>query len=77
MLQIGVTYDWRLAVPNMEKRDGYFTRLKMVIEWARNVKDEKVRNCPILHQLSVDRLAVLIKICVEQLLSRPLSRFSN
>jgi hypothetical protein len=41
--QIGETYDWRLAIPNMERRDAYFTRLKIRIEVAHQVAGEKVR----------------------------------
>ena len=41
--QIGETYDWRLGVPLLEVRDGYFTRLKRSIELAHQLHDEKVR----------------------------------
>lgn len=41
--QIGETYDWRLAVPNMERRDGYFTRLKVRVETMHKIHGEKVR----------------------------------
>ena len=40
--QVGETYDWRLAVPNMEKRDHYFTRLKWRIELTHQTIGEKV-----------------------------------
>ena len=40
--QIGETYDWRLAVPNMERRDGYFTRLKVRVETTHQLHGEKV-----------------------------------
>ena len=42
VLQVGETYDWRLAVPNMEKRDHYFTRLKWRIELTHQTNGEKV-----------------------------------
>lgn len=46
-MQISETYDWRLAVPNMEKRDSYFTRLKWRIELTHHTEGEKVSpsNC--------------------------------
>ena len=44
MLQHSETYDWRLSVPNMEKRDSYFTRLKWRIELTHLTGKEKV--CP-------------------------------
>ena len=46
-MQISETYDWRLAVPNMEKRDSYFTRLKWRIELTHHTEVEKVSpsNC--------------------------------
>jgi phospholipid:diacylglycerol acyltransferase len=31
-LQIAVPYDWRLPIPVMEKRDGFFTRVKHEVE---------------------------------------------
>jgi hypothetical protein len=40
--QYGETYDWRLSVPNMEKRDSYFTRLKWRIELTHFTAGEKV-----------------------------------
>ena len=42
VLQYSETYDWRLAVPNMEKRDSYFTRLKWRIELTHHTEQEKV-----------------------------------
>ena len=39
---MGETYDWRLSVPNMEKRDRYFTRLKWRIELSHFTTGEKV-----------------------------------
>ena len=42
MLQYSETYDWRLSVPNMEKRDSYFTRLKWRIELTHLTEKEKV-----------------------------------
>ncbi|KAK4228149.1 putative phospholipid:diacylglycerol acyltransferase [Podospora fimiseda] len=35
-------YDWRLAYPNLEKRDQYFTRLRAHIETAVEISKEKV-----------------------------------
>ncbi|KAL2024816.1 hypothetical protein VTK56DRAFT_5637 [Thermocarpiscus australiensis] len=35
-------YDWRLAYPNLEKRDHYFTRLKLHIELAVQLQNRKV-----------------------------------
>ncbi|KAK3384782.1 Lecithin:cholesterol acyltransferase-domain-containing protein [Podospora didyma] len=35
-------YDWRLAYPNLEKRDHYFTRLKSYIETAVHLQNRKV-----------------------------------
>jgi hypothetical protein len=40
---IAVPYDFRLALPVLEKRDGYFSRLKMIIEQAVALA-EKNRN---------------------------------
>ena len=42
LLQISETYDWRLAIPNMEKRDSYYTRLKSRIETTKKIHNEKV-----------------------------------
>lgn len=39
-----MTYDWRLAVPLLEQRDGYFTKLKAAIEGAHKLHKEKVRS---------------------------------
>jgi len=41
-VQHSETYDWRLSVPNMEKRDSYFTRLKWRIELTHLTEKEKV-----------------------------------
>jgi len=35
-------YDWRLSYPNLEKRDRYFTRLKLHIEMAVQTEQKKV-----------------------------------
>ncbi|KAK4452090.1 Lecithin:cholesterol acyltransferase-domain-containing protein [Podospora aff. communis PSN243] len=35
-------YDWRLAYPNLEKRDYYFTRLKAHIEMAVRLEQRKI-----------------------------------
>ena len=40
--QVGETYDWRLSVANMERRDGYFTRLKARCELLKKLNNEKV-----------------------------------
>ena len=45
MLQYSETYDWRLSVPNMEKRDSYFTRLRWRIELTHLTEKEKVCEC--------------------------------
>ena len=45
-MQVGETYDWRLSVANMERRDGYFTRLKLRIEMLHALNKEKVRLSP-------------------------------
>ena len=42
-LQVGVTYDWRLAVPLLEQRDGYFSKLKGAIESAHKLHKQKVQ----------------------------------
>ncbi|KAK9805752.1 hypothetical protein WJX73_005728 [Symbiochloris irregularis] len=39
---VGETYDWRLAVPVLQQRDGYFTRLKNRIEVMHELHGEKV-----------------------------------
>ena len=54
LLQIGSTYDWRLSIANMERRDSYFSRLKGDIELLHKLKEEKVRaaNGYIRHLLS-------------------------
>ncbi|KAK9829180.1 hypothetical protein WJX72_004349 [[Myrmecia] bisecta] len=39
---IGETYDWRLSVPNMEARDGYYTRLKARFEVTMRQHNMKV-----------------------------------
>eukprot|EP00891_Asterochloris_glomerata_P002292 jgi/Astpho2/2292/e_gw1.00040.193.1_t len=38
----GVTYDWRLSVPMLEQRDGYFTKLKATIEIMCKLQNQKV-----------------------------------
>ena len=43
--QIGETYDWRLGVPNLEVRDGYFTRLRRRIEITHHLNHEKAGPC--------------------------------
>ena len=42
-----MTYDWRLAVPLLEQRDGYFTKLKAAIEGAHKLHKEKVSSMPL------------------------------
>lgn len=39
---VGETYDWRLSIANMERRDGYFTRLKLRVEMLHGLQKEKV-----------------------------------
>ena len=41
---MGLTYDWRLAVPNLEIRDKYHSRLKNSIEEFVRIHNEKVHN---------------------------------
>ena len=41
--QIASTYDWRLSVANMERRDNYFSRLQDQIELLHKLKKEKVQ----------------------------------
>ncbi len=48
--QLSAPYDWRLSVPNMEKRDGYFSNLRSVVEVTVKLQHEKVRSM----QQSVD-----------------------
>ena len=59
--QVGVTYDWRLAVPLLEQRDGYFTKLKAMIEGAHKLHKWKV---------SPEASAVLVLIWLRHLLMR-------
>lgn len=40
--QIGVTYDWRLSVANMERRDSYFSHLRADVELMHRLNKEKV-----------------------------------
>lgn len=42
-LQIASTYDWRLSIANMERRDNYFSRLQDQIELLHKLKKEKVQ----------------------------------
>ncbi len=37
-----MTYDWRLAVPNLEIRDRYFLRLKEKVEQFKTIHNLKV-----------------------------------
>lgn len=39
---VGETYDWRLSIANMERRDGYFSRLKTRVESLKQLHGEKV-----------------------------------
>ena len=41
-LQVSEPYDWRLAISNMERRDGYFTRIKSRMELLHQLNREKV-----------------------------------
>lgn len=40
--QVTEPYDWRLALPNLERRDGYFSRLRARIEVLTKTRGEKV-----------------------------------
>ena len=42
-LQVGETFDWRLSVANMERRDHYFSLLQRRIESLHEVWGEKAR----------------------------------
>jgi hypothetical protein len=44
--QVGETFDWRLAIPNVQKRDSYFTKLKARLELIISVHDQKVAALP-------------------------------
>lgn len=50
-LQVTEPYDWRLALPNLEKRDAYFTRLKARIEVLSKAQGEKVSGCSQPHHI--------------------------
>ncbi|GLI65076.1 hypothetical protein VaNZ11_008503 [Volvox africanus] len=39
---VSMSYDWRLAIPLLEERDGYFTRLRLAIEALAEVSSERV-----------------------------------
>ncbi|KAL6754080.1 Lecithin:cholesterol acyltransferase-domain-containing protein [Haematococcus lacustris] len=39
---VSMAYDWRLAVPLMEARDGWFTRLKLTVEMLASMSGHKV-----------------------------------
>ncbi|GIL78558.1 hypothetical protein Vretifemale_7931, partial [Volvox reticuliferus] len=39
---VSMPYDWRLAIPLLEERDGYFTRLRLAIEALAEVSNERV-----------------------------------
>ncbi len=41
-----MTYDWRLAVPNLEIRDRYFLRLKEKVEQFKTIHNLKVNPHP-------------------------------
>lgn len=38
-LQIAVPYDWRLPIPLMQKRDGFYTRLKREVELQHQLSE--------------------------------------
>lgn len=40
-VQVALTYDWRLAIPNLEIRDKYFSRTKNAIEEFLRIHEEK------------------------------------
>ena len=60
---MGETYDWRLSIANMERRDGYFTRLKLRIEMLHGLNKEKVHcafhHAPAYSASSVNRHCVV------------------
>ncbi|KAG1663890.1 hypothetical protein FOA52_014703 [Chlamydomonas sp. UWO 241] len=39
---VALAFDWRMAVPLMEVRDGYFSRLRSTVEWLHLHHGEKV-----------------------------------
>lgn len=41
-MQAVETYDWRLSLPNLQKRDKYFTRVQKRVELLREIHEEKV-----------------------------------
>jgi hypothetical protein len=43
-LQYLAPYDWRLSYSNLEERDGYFSRLKVIIEGFKYVFLSRVSN---------------------------------
>jgi hypothetical protein len=45
-LQYLAPYDWRLSYSNLEERDGYFSRLKVIIEGFKYVYLSCVSNVP-------------------------------
>ena len=50
--QVTETYDWRLAVPLMQKRDNYFTRLKIRVELLHSLHKEKAcLTCPYMYRM--------------------------
>lgn len=41
---MAMPYDWRLAAADTEQRDGYFSRLRLNIEFLYDFHHEKVQN---------------------------------
>lgn len=61
--QVGVTYDWRLAVPLLEQRDGYFTKLKAAIEGTHKLHKQKVCHVDCCMQTRVISMVLLYTGC--------------
>ena len=44
------TYDWRLALPNLQARDRFFTRVQKRVELLQEIHEEKVWKSPLSFQ---------------------------
>lgn len=60
-MQQAVTYDWRLAVPNLEIRDSYFSRLKNSVEEFKRIHKEKVQLPPAWPRILYSTLMAQLK----------------
>ena len=49
---VGVSYDWRLSIANMERRDHYFSRLRTEVEQLHRLNGEKVCRVPRRHTIA-------------------------